>query len=514
MDKMNKLFRNINLKIFIPSCLTLIILIGVLLFFPVRSLCVIQRLYDICTEKFGWLYQLACLACFGFLIWITCSKAGNIKLGESSEKPQYSDTLWIAMLFTAGVGTSIVILGFLEPIYYVSSPPFNIEPMSEMAYEYAHMYGQFHWGFGAWAFYNPAIIAVAYMMYVRKESTIRLSSACRPILKKNTDRWPGYCIDVFVIFGIVGSITTSLGIGTPVLANIIRDVFGIPQQYELEIKMVILIIWVMIFGTSVFLGLEKGIRRLSNINIIMAFLFMMAVFLISPTVVILKMEVNSFGLYISNFFRMSTYTQPFGDGAFTKNWTVFYWGWWIAFMPMMGMFVGKISRGRTIKNVVWGQLIWGTAGCCLSFMVFGGYSLYLQKSGKVDLVSVLNKGTQSDAILAILKTLPMSRIMMLFLCVVCFVYLATTIDSCAYVLAGVTTDDLEPTKDPARWNRLFWAILFSILSIAIMIVRGIETVKIMSVVTGIFLIPVLFLLMVAVKIRLEENLFEKGKRRK
>ena len=110
MDKMNKLFRNINLKIFIPSCLTLIILIGVLLFFPVRSLCVIQRLYDICTEKFGWLYQFACLACFGFLIWISCSKAGNIKLGESSEKPQYSDTLWIAMLFTTGVGTSIVIL--------------------------------------------------------------------------------------------------------------------------------------------------------------------------------------------------------------------------------------------------------------------------------------------------------------------------------------------------------------------------------------------------------------------
>ena len=180
---MKKLFQNINLKIFIPSCLTLIILIGVLLFFPVKSAHIIRYLYDICTEKFGWLYLLACLACFGFLIWISFSKAGNIKLGAKSEKPQYSDLSWIAMLFTAGVGTSIVILGFLEPIYYVSSPPFNIEPMSEMAYEYAHMYGQFHWGLGAWAFYNPAIIAVAYMMYVRKESTIRLSSACRPVLK-------------------------------------------------------------------------------------------------------------------------------------------------------------------------------------------------------------------------------------------------------------------------------------------------------------------------------------------
>ena len=269
----------------------------------------------------------------------------------------------------------------------------------------------------------------------------------------------------------------------------------------------------MIFGTSVFLGLEKGIQRLSNINIVMAFIFMLIIVLVGPTVGIMKMEVNSLGLYVSEFFRMSTYTQPFGDGAFTKNWTVFYWGWWIAFMPMMGMFVGKISKGRTIKNVVWGQLIWGTAGCCLSFMILGGYSLHLQKSGKVDLVSILNNGTQSDAVIAILKTLPMPQIMMLFLCLVCFVYLATTIDSCAYVLAGVTTDDLAPTEDPSRANRIFWAVLFSVLSVAIMIVGGLESVKIMSVVTGLFLILVLFLLIISVKKRLEEHISKNGKRR-
>lgn len=513
MEKMKKLFRNINLKTFIPSCLTLIVLIGVLMFFPVKSAEIIQYLYDFCTEKFGWLYLLACLACFGFLIWISTSKVGNIKIGAANEKPQYSNLSWIAMLFTAGVGTSIVILGFLEPIYYVSSPPFGIEPMSETAYEYAHMYGQFHWGLGAWAFYNPAIIAVAYMMYVKKEPTIRLSAACRPVLKKYTDRWPGYFIDILVIFGVVGSITTSLGIGTPVLADIIREVFGIPQQYEMLLKIIILIIWIMIFGTSVFLGLERGIQRLSNINIVMAFIFMLVIFLVGPTVGIIKMEVNSLGLYISDFFRMSTYTQPFGDGVFTKNWTVFYWGWWIAFMPMMGMFVGKISKGRTIKNIVWGQLIWGTAGCCLSFMILGGYSLHLQKSGKVDLVSILNNGTQSDAVIAILKTLPMPHIMMLFLCLVCFVYLATTIDSCAYVLAGVTTDNLAPTEDPARANRIFWAVLFSVLAVAIMIVGGLESVKIMSVVTGLLLILVLVLLMISVKKRLEEHISKSEKRR-
>lgn len=506
---MKKRFNEINIKIFIPSCLALILLTLLLLLQPEKSGTVILDLFDLCTEKFGWLYLTACLASFIFLFWLSFGRFGKMKLGDKNEKPRYSNLSWIAMLFTAGVGTSIVILGFLEPIYYVSSPPFQIEPLSETAYEYAHMYGQFHWGFSAWALYNPAIIAVAYMMYVKKDPSIRLSTACSVIMKKSADRWPGHCIDILVVFGVVGSISTSLGIGTPVLADVIRNVFEIPQQYDFMVKMIVLIIWILIFGASVYLGLDKGIQRLSNINIGMAFLFMLIVLLAGPTVDILKMEVNSIGLYADEFFRMSTYTQPFGSGEFTKSWTVFYWGWWIAFMPMMGMFVGKISRGRTIQNVMWGQLVWGTLSCCFSFMVFGGYSLYLQKSGKADLVDILNREGQSGAMIAILKTLPMAKFMMLFLCIVCFIYLATTIDSCAYVLAGVTTKKLGAEQEPARWNRLFWAVVFCLLSIALMLIGGIEHVKIMSVVTGLPLVLVLFLLMLSVKRTLEHDISEK-----
>lgn len=499
------MFRKINLKIFIPTCMVLLAVIIILFLWPVEAGKNIAKLFDFCTEKFGWLYMCACIVSFIFLIWMSCGRFGKIKLGGENEKPQYSNISWIAMLFTAGVGTSIVILGFLEPIYYVSSPPFNIEPFTETAYEYAHMYGQFHWGLSAWAFYNPAIIAVAYMMYVNKEPSIRLSSACRIILRRYTDRWPGRIIDILVVFGVVGSISTSLGIGTPVLADVIREVFDISDKYDLAVKLFVLIIWVFIFGTSVYLGLDKGIQRLSNINIGMAFLFMLIILFAGPAVDIVKMELNSMGLYITEFVRMSTWTQPFGSGEFTKDWTVFYWGWWIAFMPMMGMFVGKISRGRTIKNVMWGQLLWGTLGCCFSFMIFGGYSLYLQKSGIVDLAGILNSKGQSAAVIAILETLPMSKIMMIFLCIVCFVYLATTIDSCAYVLAGVTTKKLGPTQEPARWNRIFWAMIFCILSIALMLVGGIESVKIMSVVTGLPLIFVLFLLMASVKKTLDAD---------
>jgi BCCT family betaine/carnitine transporter len=466
---------------------------------------VISVLFAICTGEFGWVFLLTCLASFAFLIWLSCSKYGNVKLGGENEKPQYSNLSWIAMLFTAGVGTSIVILGFLEPIYYVSGPPFDIEPFSKSAYEYAHMYGQFHWGFSAWAIYNPAIVATAYIMFVRKEKSMRLSTACRSVIRNRADGWLGHIIDVLVVFGIVGSISTSLGIGAPVLSSIIREVFGIPESYDFIVCIVVLIIWVMIFGTSVFLGLDKGIQNLSNINVVLAFIFMLFVLFIGPTMKIFKMEVNSIGLYFTNFIRMSTYTDPFGDGTFPQEWTAFYWGWWLAFMPMMGMFVGKISRGRTIRNVMWGQLLWGTLGCCTSFMIFGGYSLHLQSAGIVDLATILETQGQSAAIIAILKTLPLSKLMMIFLCIVCFVYLATTIDSCAYVLAGTTTKRLNENEDPARWNRIVWAILFCLLSIGLMLIGGLEAVKTISVLTGLPLIIVNFILMASVKKMLQED---------
>lgn len=494
-----KLFEKIEKKVFFPAVIILAVIIIPLYLAPEASNKIISSVFEFCTGRLGFLYLLACLVSFGFLIWLTVSKHGNVKLGTAEDKPQYSNLSWIAMLFTAGVGTSIVILGFLEPIYYVSGPPFDLEPFSKPAYEYAHMYGQFRWGLSAWAFYNPAIIATAYMMFVRRKPGMRLSIACEPVLKKRSRGFLGNLIDMLVIFGIVGSISTSLGIGAPVLSVIIREVFGIPQSYDFVVRIVVLIIWVCIFGTSVYLGLDKGIQKLSNINVVLAFVFMAIVLFVGPTTDIFKMEVNSLGLYASDFVKMSTYTDPFGSGKFTQEWTVFYWGWWLAFMPMMGMFVGRISKGRTIRNVVWGQLIWGSLGCCVSFMIFGGYSLFLQETGRVDLASILQSEGQSAAIVAILQTLPMPKLMMIFLCIVCFVYLATTIDSCAYVLAGTTMKRLKGDEEPARWNRIFWAILFCLLSIGLMLIGGLEAVKTISVLTGLPLIAVLILLIISVK---------------
>ena len=267
------MFQNIEKKIFLPAVAVLFMLLLPIYLIPDRVNGIVSYLFDLCTGQFGWIFLLTCLASFGFLFWLSISKYGNIRLGEADERPQYGNLSWIAMLFTAGVGTSIVILGFLEPVYYVSGPPFDLEPFSKEAYEYAHMYGQFHWGFSAWAIYNPAIVAIAYIMFVRKEKSMRLSTACKSVIGGHADGWIGHIIDILVVFGIVGSISTSLGIGAPVLSTIIREVFNIPASLDFAVCIVVLIIWVLIFGTSVYLGLDKGIQNLSNINVVLAFVF-------------------------------------------------------------------------------------------------------------------------------------------------------------------------------------------------------------------------------------------------
>ena len=229
------------------------------------------------------------------------------------------------------------------------------------------------------------------------------------------------------------------------------------------------------------------------------------ILLYGPTASLFKMETNSIGLYLKEFFRMSTYTDPFGTGTFPKDWTSFYWAWWLTFMPMMGLFVGKISRGRTIRNVMWGQLLWGTLGCCTSFMIFGGYALYLQSSGKVDVAGILKEGGNSAAVIAIIETFPFSNVVLMFLCILLFIYLATTIDSSAYVLAGSTTKILDENRDPARWNRIFWAAAFCLLSIGLLMIDGMETIKLISVIAGIPLVVVIYLVMVSVVRMLKED---------
>ncbi len=493
---MKDFLKEIDKKIYFTSFLIVILMILALIFIPNTIASIITSAYEFCVNQFGWLYIVINVFCFILFFVIYFGKYGNIKLGKPEDQPRFSTFSWAAMIFTSGAGSSTVILGFVEPIYYLKTTPFHIQPMSSKAYEFAHMYGQYHWGLSAWAFYIPAVVAISYMLYCRKSDDVKLSNTLTPIFgKKFKHSFFGKLIDIVVVFGIIASITTSLGLAVPVMSKLISSVFGIADNTNLRI--LVFFIWFCIFGWSVFRGLDQGIKKLTNLNMYIIFAFLIVMACLFPFSKICEMELNSIGLYIQNLPRMIFNTDPFGNQKFVHEWTLFYWGWWLSFLPIMGIFIAKVSRGRTLKQVILGQMVYGSLGCCSFLAILGGYSLYLQKNHIVDLVSILEKEGNAGVVYAIMQTLPFSKFLILFLVILCFVFLATTIDSTALVLGLASSKRLDPEKDPHLYNRFSWAIAVFAIAIGLTFVGGLSLIQKFAIVLGFPLIFIVILISIS-----------------
>ena len=345
--------------------------------------------------------------------------------GGEDAKPEYSKFSWIAMMFTTSCSAGLIVFGFIETTIYSSTAvPFHAEPFSIEAYEYAAMYTHYHWGLNAWSLYVPASVAVGYMLYNRRQSQISMSSACSPVLKSGCNRLSGCLIDVFGTFGAIAAPVTSMGLGMPLLTLLLQGIFGIPDEYVKPLQIIILAIWVAMFGTSVYLGLQKGIKNLSNINVYLAFAFMLFVGVLAGVFNVLRAEVNALGLYIQNFVHLITYTDPYGDGQFVRTWTVWYWAWLIVYMPLMGVFNARVSKGRTLREIALGQMVWCSLGCWVAMSTLGNYAIKIQTGGIADIASVLQSSGQPAAILAILETMPCPKLMMVIVAILCFVFLS------------------------------------------------------------------------------------------
>lgn len=495
--------KKIDPKVFWPSIGLVLALSIPLALFPETGEKVVKSVFNFTTGNFGWAFELFGAMCVGFLLWLGFGRYGNVKLGGPDDEPEFAYLSWVAMLFCAGIGIAIVNWAFVEPIYYLSGPPFGVEPMSPEAAEWAGVYGQFHWGFTPWAFYALLTFPIGYSVYVRKQPHLTLSTASRGILGDKADGWPGKILDVVVIFGIVGGVGTSLGLAVPLVSELFSEMFGIENSFGLNL--LILAIWTAMFSISVYKGLSKGIRVLSEINMYLAFILLFFVLAVGPTVFIMSMWGNSFGLMISEFFRLSFYLDPITKGGFPEGWTVFYWAWWIAYGPMMGLFVARISKGRTMRQIVVGELLWGSMGCWLFLAIWGGYTIHVTYNGLAPTVEILNSAGMPAAILSVLKTLPLNKIVLPFYTLLCFIFLATTLDSSAYTLASISTKELPGTEEPARWNRLFWAFLLAFVGVGLLAVGGLKAVQLSSIVVALPLMPVMVILILSMLKWLKED---------
>ena len=503
-DKKKKIDFNIEASIFFPAMIVFVLMSAVMLVNGEKAYVFLSGLLDSLTHRWGWLYLWIYIVNFFFLACLAFGKYGKIKFGEPGEKPEYNDFTWTCMVFTTGIDASIMIMSLFEPIDYVSAPPFGLAPFSPEAYDFAHMYGQFHWGPSAWTMYIPATIAIAYTLYVKKADTTRVSNACAAAWKGSKGhRWLSMLVDIIIVFGVMGGIGASIGLEIPVISKIVSVLFGV--QDTLLLKLMMLGLLLLLFGSSIYFGLDKGMNFLSKLTVYITLMFLCVALFFGPTEYIVDSETNSVGLLLSNFVRMSTYTDPNLASGFPQRWTIFYWGWWLAYMPVMGLFVARISRGRTIRQVICGQVLWGSVGCMTVFGIMGGYALYIQKMGIVDLAGILAGQGQEAAIAAVIGTLPLPKIMLAVYMVSCFVFLATTVSSSAFIISSMTSKKLTGYQQPARWNRLVWSVVFVLFSSAIIVVGGFETVQVVCVLAGFPLIFIVLVLMRSIMRMLKEH---------
>lgn len=480
---------SLDQSVFVVSLITLLSVSGFLMLAPEVASQWSQSAMTWVTTHFGWLYLSAGVAPLVYAGWLAFGRFGQVKLGDEGEEPEYSTASWVAMMFTASMGASLIAWGFAEPIFYLETPPLGIEPHSSEAFEWAHMYPLFHWGVVPWAMYCLPTIPIAFALFVRKHKSLRISDSCSAVSVVD-NRFSRIVIDIFVIVGIVGGVATSLGFGVPLVSSLAVELLGVPDNLVTQIGVILL--WTMIFGTSAYLGLKKGIKVLADINLVLMFFVMFFILILGPTLYILTIATNSAGLMLDNFFRISFWTDPIDRGGFPEAWTIFYWAWWIAYMPMMGLFFARISRGRTIRQVVIGVIGLGALGTFMFLSIAGAYVLYLEGNGILDASLIMKEQGMANLVTAVIGQLPAPTFILTVVTVLSVIFYATTFDSAAYILASICTKDLPSHEEPAAPNRLIWALGLGVMAIGLMVAGGIETVKSMSVVSSLPIIPIIF----------------------
>jgi betaine/carnitine transporter, BCCT family len=460
--------------------------------------------YDALTQRFGWLYLWYGFGALVFLLWLAASRYGQVRLGGADCQPEFRTPSWLAMMFCAGVGAGLLYWATIEWGYYIDKPPYGFAPRSPEAIEWAASYGLFHWGPTGWAIQCLPGLAIAYAYYQRRVPYLRLSTGCSALLPEGVTGLRGRSIDFLYMMSLIGGAGTSLGLSTPMISAAFADFAGLERDFTLDVLVVVAC--VAIFGTSAWLGIERGFKRMSDAAMWIALLFLLFILLVGPTLFILKMSTNGIGLVMQNFLRMNTWTDPVRNSGFVENWTVFYWAWWIAYGPFVGLFVTRISRGRRLRDIILGMLSFGPLGAGIFYLVLGNYAMHLDLAGLVDVTGLMAGGGEAQAIAAVIASLPLSQLALSVFLLVAIVLLATTYDSASYTLASVSTRRLEAGRNPARWNRLFWACALGIVPITLMSVEGgIKVVLSATIIVSLPLIGVGVLLAVSLMRMLRED---------
>jgi len=408
------------------------------------------------VSKFGWFYLLSATGFLIFALFLIFSKYGNIKLGKDNDQPEYPYITWFAMLFSAGMGIGLIFWGAAEPISHYYNPPTS-DPETANAAREALRYSFFHWGLHPWGIYAIIALALAYFQF-RKESPGLISSILTPLLgEKRTSGGIGTLVDFIAVFATIFGVATSLGFGAKQISGGVAYMFdGLADTFTLQL--IIILIVTFLYMISAQTGLNKGIKYLSNTNIVLAISLMVFLLFVGPTNFIMDLFTTTLGSYVQNLPLMSFKLSPFEQSSWTQDWTVFYWAWWIAWAPFVGTFIARVSKGRTIREFILGVLLVPTIFGGLWFSVFGGTAVHLEYFNGTNINQLVTDHGTEVALFSVLENMPLSGIMSFIAILLISTFFITSADSATFVLGMQTTNG---NLHPPNQVKFIWGIVQS-----------------------------------------------------
>lgn len=496
--KVSKLgpFPKVNKPVFITSS---VLIVGFIIFgslFSETAATLFSFLQAFIAEKFRWLFIILFNMALVFCIYLTASRYGDIRLGKQTERPQYSLFSWIAMLFSAGIGIGLVYWGTAEPLYHFMAPPLGEAETLESAKQAMNL-SFLHWGLHAWAIYTIVALSLAYFHF-RRGLPLSIRSTLYPILGQRIyGKW-GHTVDVLAVFGTMFGVVTSLGLGVMQINAGLEGLFGIPST--LTIQFIIIAFVTSLACGSLMLGLDKGIKRLSDINMGLTGILLAFMVILGPTLFILDSFIENVGNYLANIVTLSTWSEAYSNTDWQKAWTIFYWAWWVSWSPFVGVFIARISRGRTIREFVFGVLLIPMTILFFWFTTFGGVAIQMELLAGMN-PEVVSPGlvaaVQVDygsAIFKLVEYYPLTKPITLLIVVMIVLWFVTSSDSASFVIDMLTAGG---DTNPPKIQRLFWALMQGLIAAILLAAGGLDALQAAAIVAGLPFALVIFVMMYA-----------------
>jgi len=445
---------------------------------PTTTSKLLSNIYTNLSEKFESFFMYGSFILLILLFLLAISKFGTIQV-KLDNKPTYSLLSWCSMLFAAGIGATLLYWSTIEWIEYYNILSINSGLKEEQILLYSRSYPLFHWGFTAWAIYCLPVVAFGLALSLKPESNLTFSGI---LFFKN--KLINFILDVLFIGAILCGAGVGLGLSFPLISSVIAEILNISRTVALDLLTIT--ICALIFGTSAYIGVQNGIKRLSNINMVLVISFLIVIFLIGPTSYILSNSLETVSFFLNKYIEMSLTTGT----NISLDWTVFYWAWWYALAPMVGTFLVNISNNKTLREIIFGTILVGSFGCIFSMLILSNLSISLFENNYLNSPEIISNSIMSREQLVVetVSSVPFGNILLIIFSVILIIFLCTTYDSASYVLASASMKKSNMTSSKSL--RLIFALLLVVQPTLLMYLDGVDSFKWIMV---IFSIPLLFI---------------------